>query len=142
MAVAWQKNPSTRCFAKNMVRPPTAAGMGISRQNDVVPNTLLHFKQFSHELFFDVSVKCDTVFKKKKKLTKGSKSLEKLHKPLNHQLVRNLQIYREHRKIFLLSDFYSLPTLVTAKWNIHFKQSETCFGCENLSSEHSQNIME
>lgn len=45
--VAWQNRTSTFSFAKKMVRPPTAAGSGISLQNEEVPKTFLKFKQFS-----------------------------------------------------------------------------------------------
>lgn len=37
MEHAWQKKPLTFLLANNIVRPPTAAGIGMSLQNDVVP---------------------------------------------------------------------------------------------------------
>lgn len=35
-----------------MVRPPTAAGIGTSFQNDEVPKTFLKFETISHESLF------------------------------------------------------------------------------------------
>lgn len=45
MATEWQKKLRTLSLAKNMVRPPTAAGIGISFQNDVLPEILLDLNE-------------------------------------------------------------------------------------------------
>lgn len=112
MPIAWQKNPSSLSDVKNIVRPPTIAGIGINFQNEDVPKTLLNFTQFEM-IHFIFKWKNKTI--DKKKLTTESKSLKKRHKPLNRQLIRNLQISPVHQRIFLWSDFYSLLTLATGE---------------------------